>query len=213
VDIPPWRVRGDFLDLCSCDVPCPCTFAQLPTRGSCEGINAYHVRQGHYGSVPLDEMNVIALVTFEGNAWAGAMLTMAAFIDDRADDDQGAALQAIFGGRAGGWPAGFLPQIAEDRGVQVAPVHVEVADDLATWRAVVPGRVTATAQALAGPTTPAGARAQLLNAPGSEVGPGQVVTWGVAVTDRVDAPDFAFRWEWDGRSSKHIPFDWSGPGA
>jgi hypothetical protein len=25
----------------------------------------------------------------------------------------------------------------------------------------------------------------------------------------VDA--FGFRWEWAGRSSKHIPFDWSGP--
>jgi len=29
----------------------------------------------------------------------------------------------------------------------------------------------------------------------------------------VDAPDFSFTWEWDGRSSKHIPFDWSGPDA
>jgi hypothetical protein len=22
---------------------------------------------------------------------------------------------------------------------------------------------------------------------------------------------FGFNWEWDGRSSKHFPFDWSGP--
>jgi hypothetical protein len=24
---------------------------------------------------------------------------------------------------------------------------------------------------------------------------------------------FGFKWEWAGRSSKHIPFDWSGPDA
>jgi hypothetical protein len=32
---------------------------------------------------------------------------------------------------------------------------------------------------------------------------------GKAITDEVDA--MGFRWEWNGRSSKHIPFDWSGP--
>ena len=90
-------------------------------------------------------------------------------------------------------------------------MHVQVAEDLSSWRAEVPGRVTAAAEALSGPTTPPGARVQVLNAPGAEVGPGQVATWGVATTDRVDAPQFGFRWEWDGRSSKHFPFDWSGP--
>jgi hypothetical protein len=50
---------------------------------------------------------------------------------------------------------------------------------------------------------------QLLNAPGSEVGPGQVMTWGQAVANEVD--DYGFRWSWAGRSSKHMPFDWTGP--
>ncbi len=30
-----------------------------------------------------------------------------------------------------------------------------------------------------------------------------------AVANRAGA--FGFKWEWDGRASKHIPFDWSGP--
>ena len=67
----------------------------------------------------------------------------------------------------------------------------------------------ARAEALTGPTTPEGQRVQLLNPPGSEVGPGQVATWGRATADRVDG--FGFDWEWDGKSSKHIPFDWTGP--
>ena len=69
------------------------------------------------------------------------------------------------------------------RGPEFAPVHVEVADDLSSWRAEVPGRVRAVGEALSGPTTPPGARVQLLNPPGSEVGPGQIATWGVATAD------------------------------
>ena len=50
---------------------------------------------------------------------------------------------------------------------------------------------------------------QLHNAPGSETGPGDVVTLGKANDNRVDA--YGFQWDWAGKSSKHIPFDWTGP--
>jgi hypothetical protein len=69
--------------------------------------------------------------------------------------------------------------------------------------------VRGSAEALAGPTSPEGARVEVRNAPGAEVGPGQVATWGVATADEVDV--FGFKWDWAGRSSKHFPFDWSGP--
>jgi hypothetical protein len=95
------------------------------------------------------------------------------------------------------------------RGMDVVPIRVEIDEDLATWRAEIPGRVTATAEALAGPTTPEGARVQVHNAPGAEVGPGQVATWGRATADRADA--FGFSWERSGKSSKYFPFDWTGP--
>jgi hypothetical protein len=60
-----------------------------------------------------------------------------------------------------------------------------------------------------GPMTPSGKRVQTINPPGSEVGPGTVATWGTAVTDEVDT--MGFKWQWNGKSSKHIAFDWSGP--
>ena len=59
--------------------------------------------------------------------------------------------------------------------------------------------------------TPPGKRVQTINAPGSEVGPGTVATWGIAVSDQVDAAEIGYKWERSGRSSKHIKFDWSGP--
>jgi hypothetical protein len=209
-DVPQWHVAGDWFDVCRCDIPCPCEFAQAPTDNYCEGVLAYHVREGNYGDVPLDGLSVIAVGAFEGNIWAGeAEMSLGMFIDERADEPQREALQMIFGGQAGGFQGELAELIGEMRGVEFVPIEFEVADDLAYWRAEIPGKVVASAEALTGPTTPEGQRVQLLNPPGSEVGPGQVATWGRATADRAEA--FGFKWEWDGKSSKHIPFDWSGP--
>ena len=101
---------------------------------------------------------------------------MGLFIDERADKRQRQALQTIFAGQAGGWPAGFAATIGEFRGVDFVPIS-EIADDLAYWQAEIPGRVHGRAEALTGRTTPPGKRVQTINPPGSEVGPGQVATW------------------------------------
>jgi hypothetical protein len=209
-DVSQWRVVGDWFDVCRCDIPCPCEFAQPPTDNWCEGVLAWHIHEGHYGDVRLDGLSLIGMGSFEGNLWAGAKATFGLFIDEQADERQREALQMIFGGQAGGWPADFAETIAEMRGVEFVPIELEIADDLAYWRATIPGKVEAAAEALTGPTTPEGQRVQLLHPPGSEVGPsGTVATWGRATADRVEA--FGFEWEWDGKSSKHIPFEWSGP--
>ena len=66
------------------------------------------------------------------------------------------------------------------------------------------------AKAIIGPTSPPGKYPQLINAPGSETGPGpQLVTWGKSTILSVDAHGFNF--EYTLNSAKHIPFDWVGP--
>lgn len=212
-EVPRWRLTGDWFDVCRCRVPCGCTFAQAPDEGECNGILAWHVREGNYGDVPLNGLNVVAVGSFEGNIWAGEAINsaMGFFIDERADESQRQALQTVFGGKAGGWPAGFAELIDEVRGIEFAPIDFYIADDLSSWRVEVPGRASGSAEALTGPTTPEGARVQVHNAPGAEVGPGQIATWATATEDVVEA--FGFKWSWPGRSSKHFPFDWSGPDA
>ncbi len=209
-DVPQWHVAGDWFDVCKCTIPCPCTFAQAPSEGDCEGILAWHIREGTYGDVRLDDLSVVALGTFQGNIWAGeTKVTIGIYMDERADERQRGALQLIFGGEAGGWPGEFGAMVGEVRGIEYVPITFEIADDLAYWAAEVPGKATARAEALTGPTTSPGQRVQVHNAPGAEIGPGQVATWGKATANRADG--LGFRWEWDGRSSKHFPFDWEGP--
>jgi hypothetical protein len=208
-NIPDWKVFGDWFDVCKCSIPCPCEFAQTPSYGDCDGVLAYHVRSGYYGQIPLDGLNVLALSYFKGNIWTGKVkASVGLFFDEKANSQQREALQMIFSGKAGGFMAEFA-KLQDVRGTEYAPIKFEVSEDLSNWSAEIPGKVVAKAEALTGPMTPQGKRVQTINAPGSETGPGTVATWGKAIADEVDA--MGFKWEWNGRSSKHIPFDWSGP--
>jgi hypothetical protein len=208
--VPRWHVTGDWFDTCNCSIPCPCTFAQPPTDGNCEGILAWNIRQGNYGDVHLDGLSVMALGAFMGNIWEGkTKAAMAMFLDERADGPQREALQMIFGGRVGGWPGTFANFIGEVRGMEFARIDFHVDRDLASWHAEIPGKLTARAEAIGGPTTPAGKRVQVHNAGGCETGPGGIATYAKATTDKADA--FGFKWSRSGKSSKHIGFDWSGP--
>jgi hypothetical protein len=210
--VPKWKASGDWFDVCSCSIPCPCEFAQAPTNGECEGVLAYHIKKGNYGETRLDGLNVLAIGYFKGNIWAGNTKASGGFfLDEQADEKQREALQMIFTGRAGGFMAEFAKLFGDFRGMSFAPVKFEIADDLSYWRAEVPGKVVAKGEALTGPMTPPGKRVQTINPPGSEVGPGGVATWGTAVQDDVSVPEMQFEWKKKGRSSKHIPFDWSGP--
>jgi hypothetical protein len=211
-NIPKWKLSGDFFDVCKCNIPCPCTFAQTPSYGDCDGVMAYHIRSGNYGQTQLDSLNVLVLDYFKGNVWAGeTKVTCAFFFDERADKQQRDALQMIFSGKAGGFMAEFAKLIGDVRGTDFAPIKFEVADDLSYWSAEIPRKVVAKAEALSGPMTPPGKRVQTLNPPGSEVGPGTVATWGKALADEVNVDAMGFKWERNGRSSKHIPFEWTGP--
>lgn len=210
--VPKWKAFGDWFDVCKCNIPCPCTFAQTPTYGDCEGVMAYHIKKGQYGETSLDGLNVLILDYFKGNIWAGeTKVDIALFFDERTNEEQRKALDMIFTGKAGGFMGKFANLIGEVRGLEYAPIKFEVAEDLAYWSAEIPGRVIAKAEALTGPTTPPGKRVQTINAPGSEVGPGSVATWGTAISDEVDVPHVRFQWKRSGRSSKHFPFEWTGP--
>ena len=205
-----WRIVGDFLDFCKCSVPCPCTFGQPPTEGDCEGIVAYRIREGSYGDVDLSGLNLVGVARFEGNIWdEDTRLDMGMILDERADDRQREAVQTIFGGQAGGWPKVFAEtMVGEMLGMEVAPIELEIDDDLESWRLSVAGKVEGASELLTGPTTVPGERLAVMNPPGSEAGPGQgAVTYAIASTGKVDV--FGLSWDHPGRSSKHIPFEWS----
>ncbi len=178
---------------------------------------AYRITEGTFGDIDLSGLNVGAVVRLSGNVWAGeTKAVVGLLVDDRADEAQMAGLATIFGGAGGGWPATFASLIGDFRGVEVVPIRIEIAEDLSSWSVEVTGKYKAASTALTGPTSDPNKRVQLMNAPGSEVGPAEhsVTTWAVGDMQQTEEPLFGdFDVEMVKRSSKHIPFSWSGPDA
>src|SRR5271167_4412237 len=65
-EIPSWHITGDWFDNCSCAVACPCTFAQAPDNGFCESVLFWHVREGYYGDVTLDNLSFVRVGRWGG---------------------------------------------------------------------------------------------------------------------------------------------------
>ena len=111
-----WQLSGDYFENCNCDVVCPCLVSPAapltsrPTQGTCDVALFFHIDKGSYDTTPLDGLNVAVIGHAPGPMGAGNW-TIAAYIDERADDLQTAALGAIFGGAEGGPMAAFAPLI------------------------------------------------------------------------------------------------------
>ena len=64
---PEWAVDGQWVDTCSCALPCPCWKSEKPTMGKdCEEMYLFHVDKGHYGAVKLDGVDVVAVALSPG---------------------------------------------------------------------------------------------------------------------------------------------------
>jgi len=211
-NIPEWHISGDWFDVCSCNSPCPCTFAQPPTGNHCEVLWAYRIKEGHYGDAPMEGLFVVLLSAFDGNLWGDTKIDCGFFFDARADEAQRNALVTIFTGQAGSWMSQFVPaHVKGVNGIEFADIEVKIGDKLEQWSVRVGDRVDASGGPMSGPTSDPTKLLQSFNPPGSEIGPTEApVTWGKNVTGRWSA----FGFEADipaGQASKHIPFDWHGP--
>jgi hypothetical protein len=117
-----WQIAGDYFENCNCDVVCPCLFSpnapltSKPTEGACELAFGFHVDRGGYGGVALDGLNVALMVRTPG-AMAEGNWSVALYLDERADEQQRQALQAVFTGSVGGPVAALAPLISTVLGV------------------------------------------------------------------------------------------------
>ena len=126
-----WQLSGDYFENCNCDVVCPCLVSPAapltsrPTQGTCDVALFFHIDKGGYDTTPLDGLNVAVIGHAPGPMGAGNW-TIAAYIDERADDQQTAALGAIFGGAEGGPMAAFAPLIGTHLGAKKVAIRYSI---------------------------------------------------------------------------------------
>ena len=130
-----WKIEGRYVENCSCDVICPCTWSNLSrpaTNDDCRAVLAFRVERGEVEGVDVAGRTVVlAILTpklmVDGNWQAGLLF------DQDASDEQITLLTKVFTGELGGPMAGLAPLITEFLGA-------ERADDRPRRRLATAGR-------------------------------------------------------------------------
>lgn len=151
---PGWEMAGDYFKNCNCIASCPCDTEGVPyPHKGCEGAAGMHITEGHYGDVRLDGLHWAGIV-----AWPGALHEgngrMQPLIDERADDQQRAALLTILSGQAGGTFFGILAEVCPTVYDPVfAPFEFQFDLEKRRARVVVPGYLEVESEPLTVPAT------------------------------------------------------------
>jgi hypothetical protein len=201
-----WQISGDYFENCNCNVVCPClvsTGAPLtarPTNGACDVALLFHIDRGTYGEVRLDGLNV-ALAAHAPGPMAEGNWSVAAYIDERADEQQTAAIGAIFTGAEGGPMAAFAPLISSHLGVKKVPITYTISGK--TRAAQIPGVLDMSVEPL--PTMHAGG--EIWAGVGHPVAPDKLA---LAVGRHGSTfADYGMRWDNSGKNGHYAPIDWS----
>jgi hypothetical protein len=124
-------LEGEYFENCNCTVACPCVFSSQPpfvskpTEGACEVAFAFHIDRGSFGDTSLNGVNAAMIARTPGPMGDGNW-KVALYLDERANQAQRDALQAILSGSAGGVMAGFVPLIGEVLGAKTVPITYSV---------------------------------------------------------------------------------------
>jgi hypothetical protein len=128
----PWALSGTYLEACNCEVICPCRRVGgrqggRSTYGICLGALSWQVVDGHAGGTDLSGSRVVLVCRYDDDE-PGSPWDFVLYLGDEADDQQRAALEAIYMGKAGGTPLKQFPwafKPSRPAGVRVASIEID----------------------------------------------------------------------------------------
>ena len=122
-----YSLEGQLLEVCTCNVLCPCWVGEDPDFGTCDGTLAWKIEKGLIEGVDVSGLTICVLAHIPGNILQGNWRAVV-YVDDRASPEQKEALLNVWSGKLGG-PVGDLVQlVGEVVAVKDAAFTAEVAD-------------------------------------------------------------------------------------
>src|SRR3981081_1683351 len=94
----PWEIKGRELVNCTCEYGCNCQFNALPDKGHCHAVAGIQIDEGHHGKTKLSGLRIAAIFKWPGAIHEGNCEAIA-FVDEKADEEQRAALLKIMTGQ------------------------------------------------------------------------------------------------------------------
>jgi hypothetical protein len=126
-----WHIRGSYFESCNCDAICPCrridgVSGGRSTHGICTGVLSWLIEKGHAGGTDLAGLPVTLVVRYDDDE-PGSPWTWVLYLDESANEEQRAAIEAIFAGRLGGDALEHFPWAWKDSElVDVRVVTIEL---------------------------------------------------------------------------------------
>ena len=200
-----YQLKGSLLEVCSCDVLCPCWIGEDPDQGTCDSVVAYHLDSGTINDVDVGGLTLVSVVNIPGNVLEGNWRQLV-YVDHAASDEQADALLDAFSGKLGGPLADLAELIGEQVAVERAPIShtiVEGAGTLTVGGANGDGKVHAEMHPYKGPD---GSITTLNNSIFSTV-PGSPAYVGVADSQKINIPEHGYEWSYEKKNA--IQSDWT----
>lgn len=201
-----WRVSGDYVENCNCEVACPCTisnFALPATYDSCKALFGFHIQAGEIDGVDVSGLTVALVIADSPKNMIEGGWRVGMFLDDRATAEQSDKLSALFSGQLGGPPAGLGPLIGEFLGAESARIEFR-AEGRRRWLSIGE-RASLDIAEMTSPVDPEAPAPQLVGATVHPAGAPLTISRG---NSRVDA--FGAQFSNEGKSAFTSRFSWTG---
>jgi hypothetical protein len=128
-----YRLEGSLLEVCNCEVLCPCWIGVDPDNGTCDTVVAHHFEKGEIDGVDVSGLTMGLTAHVPGNILKGNWRAVV-HIDDHATKQQEEALLSVYTGKQGGPVADLVQLIGEVVAVERAPINFEVKEGKGTLR-------------------------------------------------------------------------------
>jgi len=194
-----YDLEGSLLEVCTCDVLCPCWIGENPDNGDCHSVVAYHFDRGTIRGVDVSGLTAASVVYIPGNVLDGNWKQVL-FVDDKASDEQHDAIVAMITGDLGGPMADLAQLVGERLAIERAPMSHSLVDGTGSLQ--VGDFVSMNMHPYTGPD---GSTTTLQNSIFSTV-PGSPAYVGVADHQKIDIPEHNMSWEREKKNA--IQSDW-----
>jgi hypothetical protein len=128
-----YSLEGTILEVCNCNVLCPCWIGEDPDNGTCDAVIAYHFDKGTVNGTDVTGRTLALLAHVPGNILQGNW-KVAVIVDDKASDAQQQALVDVWTGKLGGPVADLAGLVGEVVAVERAPITYEIQEGKGTLK-------------------------------------------------------------------------------
>lgn len=121
-----YELEGQLLEVCTCKVLCPCWIGEDPDGdGTCDSVNFWHIDKGQIDGLDVSNLTIGGINHIPGNVLKGNWQVVLC-VDDKATDQQHAALVDVFTGKRGGPMKDLAGLYGKILAIEKSPVTFDV---------------------------------------------------------------------------------------